>query len=567
MTTRQPNISQFFIQIEGRDLAPEVMAQLDDAVVEDDLEQPAMFMLRFNDPQLKLIDGDLFKLGAEVHLGAADVSGKGKPVMIGEIVALEPCLEQGNSVLVVRGYDRLHRLLRGSRIRTFLNRTDDDIVRQIAREAGLQVEIDSVGAEYPYVIQHNLTDLAFLRERAARIGYQVRVDGRTLHFRRATARPPQAPALAWGDRLTSFRVRLAAAAQPGEVQVRGWDPSARRPILGVARAPSAPPQVNEDQTAGQVAERTFGNPATLVVSEHPVASQGEAERLAQAILDQVGGDYLTAEGECRGEPALRAGVTITIGNLGRRLSGTYFVTSTRHTYTPRDGYTTTFFVSGQRPTGLLAAITPPPAIARFAGVAVGLVTNVSDPEELGRVRLSFPWLDESHESDWARLALPWAGAGRGIFAALDVGDEVLVAFEHGDMARPYVVGCLWNGRDKPPRAAVAEGRKLILLHTAGERVITLDDGGRKLILTTPEHSITLDDAARTVEVMSGSQRVVLDGAGRSVRIESDNTLELSGAGGALRIGPSGVELSSKATLDVRANAVLSINGSLVKINS
>lgn len=549
MTAQKPHIGQFFIQVGGRDLPREVMSLLDDALVEDDLEQPAMFVLRFNDPQLSLIDGDLFRLGAEVRLGAGDVEGKGKPIMVGEITALEPSLEQENMVLVVRGYDRSHRLLRGNHTRTFLGRTDDDIVRQIAREAGLKADIDPVGAEHPYVIQHNLSDLAFLRERATRIGYQVTVEEGTLRFRRAAGQPPKALALEWGNRLTSFRARLSAAAQPSEVQVRGWDQRAKRPILGVARAPSEQPQVNDKQSAGQAAERAFGGPATLVVSERPVANQGEAERLAQAVLDQVGGDYLLAEGVCRGEPTLRAGTTVEIGNLGKRLSGSYIVTSTRHSYTPRDGYTTTFFVTGRRPGGLLAAIAPASEPPRVAGVVIGLVSNIGDPEGLGRVKVSFPWLDESHESDWARLALPWAGNGRGVFAALEVGDEVLVAFEHGDMARPYIVGCLWNGRDKPPAAAVAEGRRLILLHTAGEQMISLDD------------------VARTIEVKNGAQRVTLDGAGRAVRLESDNTVELKGPGGALRIGPGGVELSSKATLDVRASAVLSINGSLVKINS
>lgn len=549
MTTQKPHIGQFFIQIGTDDLPREVMSMLDDALIEDDLEQPAMFVLRFNDPQLKLIDGNLLRIGAEVRLGAADVEGKGKPIIVGEITALEPSLDQENMVLAVRGYDRSHRLLRGSRTRTFLRRTDDDIVRQIAREAGLNVDIEPVGAEHPYVIQHNLSDLAFLRERAMRISYQVTVEEGTLRFRRAAAHPPKALALEWGNRLTSFRARLSAAAQPNEVQVRGWDQRAKRPILGVARVPSEQPQVNEKQNPGEVAERAFGGPAMLVVSERPVDSQGEAERLAQAVLDQVGGDYLVAEGICRGEPSLRAGTIVEIGNLGRRLSGSYFVTSTRHTYTPRDGYMTTFFVMGRRPGGLLAAISPAREPSRIAGVVIGLVSNISDPESLGRVKVSFPWLDESHESDWARLALPWAGNGRGVFAALEVGDEVLVAFEHGDMARPYVVGCLWNGRDKPPAAAVADGRRLILLHTAGEQ------------------TISLDDAARTIEVTSGGQRITLDGAGRAVRLESDNALELKGPGGALRIGPSGVELSSKATLDVRASAVLSINGSLVKINS
>ena len=86
---------------------------------------------------------------------------------------------------------------------------------------------------------------------------------------------------------------------------------------------------------------------------------------------------------------------------------------------------------------------------RVAGVAIGIVTSVNDPEGRGRVRLNFPWLD-LNSSDWAPVAAPMAGSKRGVFFMPEVDDEVLVAFEHGDFDHPFVVGFLWNGVDKPP---------------------------------------------------------------------------------------------------------------------
>ena len=87
---------------------------------------------------------------------------------------------------------------------------------------------------------------------------------------------------------------------------------------------------------------------------------------------------------------------------------------------------------------------------KIYGVVVGIVTNNNDPEGLGRVKLSFPWRDCEQESYWARIATMMAGNERGTYFLPEVEDEVLVAFERGDINEPYVIGMLWNGKDKPP---------------------------------------------------------------------------------------------------------------------
>ncbi|MBV9787865.1 MAG: hypothetical protein JOZ51_06815, partial [Chloroflexi bacterium] len=126
-------IGQFFIKVDGSDIPTDAMDALTDAVVEDDVAQPAMFALRFNDPKLQLTDGDQFKLGREVTLAASAPGGQSKTIMTGEITALEPEFDQHTPTLTVRGYDRSHRLYRGRKTRTFLNQTDSDIASQIAR--------------------------------------------------------------------------------------------------------------------------------------------------------------------------------------------------------------------------------------------------------------------------------------------------------------------------------------------------------------------------------------------------------------------------------------------------
>jgi uncharacterized protein involved in type VI secretion and phage assembly len=82
---------------------------------------------------------------------------------------------------------------------------------------------------------------------------------------------------------------------------------------------------------------------------------------------------------------------------------------------------------------------------RIQGVVIGQVTAVQDPQNQGRVMVSFPWLDDTLQSTWASMVAPFAGGDRGIFFMPEIGDEVIVGFEHGDFAHAYVLGAMWNG--------------------------------------------------------------------------------------------------------------------------
>ena len=596
----------FAIKVDGTALADTVVNRLAEAVIEDDLAQPAMFALRFYDPQLTLIDGTQFTLGSEVTISARNTGGQFAVLLTAEVTALEPVLEQFRTELVVRGYDRSHRLYRGYKTRTFLQQTDSDIASTIAREAGLTADVTATAEQHAYVIQDSQTDMEFLRARAARIGFRIAVEGSKLKFRKAEEAPLEAPAQEWSKTLFSFRTRKTGVAQANEVQVRGWDPQAKQAIVGRAAQVTDPNQVGDQKNGGQVAQQAFGSAATLTVCDQPVGTQTEADALAKAVLDQLGANYLSAEGTCLGEPALRAGKLVEIKGVGQRLGGKYFVTCTRHVYTPDGGYMTTFLTSGFRPYSLLAAADGAAPRHAVQGVVVGLVTNINDPDGLGRVKVKFPWLADTEESNWARPASAGGGSQRGLIVLPEVNDEVLVAFEHGDMSRPYIIGGLWNGNDSPPASAVKDGKVLtramktraghtltlqdddesgdgfIQIKTKSGHILTLSDNDKQIQIKTSNNTVTLDDTGKRVEITTQSHSVTLDDQGRAVKVSSGGDLVLSGPGGTLKIAAGGIELVSNtnlklqananlsaqanALLDVKTSAILSIQGSLVKIN-
>src|SRR5271165_2888626 len=141
---------------------------------------------------------------------------------------------------------------------------------------------------------------------------------------------------------------------------------------------------------------------------------------------------------------------------------------------------------------------------RFYGVVVGVVTNNQDPDKMARVRIKFPWLSDDHESWWARIAVPMAGASRGAYFLPEVDDEVLVAFEHGDVRSPYVVGALWNKKDAPPTTNDDGKNNIRVIHSRSGHLVRLDDsdGDEKIeiIDKTGGNSITIKSSDNSVSL-------------------------------------------------------------------
>jgi uncharacterized protein involved in type VI secretion and phage assembly len=167
------------------------------------------------------------------------------------------------------------------------------------------------------------------------------------------------------------------------------------------------------------------------------------------------------------------------------------------------------------------------------GVVVGIVTNNQDPDNLARVKVRFPWLSADEESQWARVAAFGAGAGRGGWFLPEVDDEVLVAFEHGDVRFPYVLGGLWNGVDPGPRDnGDGENNLRVITSRSGHELVLDDSAGaeRVEIHTAGGHKVILDDAPGgeriVVEDGGGANRIEIDAAAGAVAVEAQMKLSL-----------------------------------------
>jgi uncharacterized protein involved in type VI secretion and phage assembly len=151
---------------------------------------------------------------------------------------------------------------------------------------------------------------------------------------------------------------------------------------------------------------------------------------------------------------------------------------------------------------------------------VALVTNVkveSDKKARGQIKVKYPTLGDSIESDWMPLVQPMAGASRGFFFLPEVNDEVLVAFENGDVTRPFVLGAVWNGTDATPLAADA--------NVGGDGKVK-----QRIIKTPSGHTLTFDDSTDkpgiTILDKTTKNKLFIDSANNKITIESDGEMLL-----------------------------------------
>lgn len=538
------------LTVDGRPLAPELYPQLVLVRVEESVHLPDFFTVHFDDPHFELFDKATFTLGTRMEIA---FRAEGDPVVVtaGEVTAIvvEPGVS-GRHELVLTGFDLTHRMAREPKSRSFQRVTDADIASRIAGEYGLDADVDGTGATHDYVLQAGETDYAFLRRRAARIGFDVWISDRKFYFKRRPRSSETPPTLRYGANLSRFTVRFSAAERSDEVQIRGWDQLGKQAIQGQAGETDPGTDAPAAQEMTDAARRSFGR-VKRNAGQFPVTDQSEADALASSLLLRASGEEVVLRGETAGDPLIGAGAMVRIEGVGSRLTGAYRVTGVEHTYGAGKPYVTRFVCGGKEPGGL-ADLTGPGSAGGdrrgWTGLVIGIVTNNDDPEKLGRIRVQFPTLSADDESAWARLATPGGGAQRGLQWLPEVDDEVLVGFELNDHSRPVVLGGLWNRNDAPPDPGAVSGGvvKQRLLVSRKDSRLTLDDDvpSVALLLGGSPCAVKLEKSESSV---TGDQKLVLSAA--QIEIKATQKLTLSGA-----------------QVEITASGPLTASGKPIKLN-
>jgi uncharacterized protein involved in type VI secretion and phage assembly len=616
--------SQLTLKINGQTASAKLVEDLLQVTVEESLHLPGMFTLVIRNDYYSSREGenpwlydDLLSIGKSIELGFTSSTTSDNSfsqattgtLLKGEITAIEAHFNaESQAPIVVRGYDSSHRLHRGRYNRSFNNMTDTDIVKQVIGEVGISPgTIDSSGGPYGYndepgyVFQENQTNMEFLRERAARNGFELFVQDGKLNFRKPVANT--ALTLKWLKEITDFQVRVSSAEQVSSVEVRGWDYTTKKAIVSTKSSQTAQVITSTNHGNGKATSTKFSvSSPKMIVVDQPVWAVQESDTIAQSLYNELSGEFVQADAKAIGNPDIRPGKKIALSGMGK-YSGNYYVTEARHILKERV-YTTEFSIRGLRDDNPLATIAPKPRLQPGQTLMIGIVTNNNDPKKWGRVRVKFPTLTEEHNSDWARVISIGAGKSRGFDCLPEVNDEVLVGFEHGDIHRPFVIGGIWNGSDTPPidvAESVADGKvrlrtiktrtghtlqfveedkgdskKGIYLTSVYGHEIHLNDSTKSIHLKTKDgHKVELSDDKKSIVIetkggnvckledqgnkitlsskgeiqLSAQQKINLKVGGNSIEITTMGITEKNG-GNKLELAASGVKLSSAATMTV-----------------
>ena len=567
------------ISLDGTALRDEFEVLVERLLVDTSLHTPDLVEVRLRDAAHDVLRRAGVHIGMTIEVAATRVGdGQLTTLVSAEITTLEHDFGADGAIAVIRGYDRSHRLCRGRRTASYNDVTDGDVVRAVARRAGLEVgTVDDPGVTHDHVAQLNATDWDFLTARGRETGHEVVWHAGKLHWRKPGdagdapdavedyETPRERLQLTLGVNLLTLRPRLSAADQVPDVVVRGWDPQTKTAVVG--RASAATVGARAALAPADLAA-TFDVPTHTIV-DRPVTDQGVADATAAACAEALASAHAEAEGVALGDPLLVAGAAVALTMAGWPYDGKYTITSARHVY-DQAGYRTHVTCSGRNDRSLLGLVGGGRDRSRASGpsvpgVVVGVVTGVDDPDNLGRVKLKFPWLADDYESWWVRVAQLGAGPDRGAVWLPEVNDEVLVAFEHGDTRSPFVVGSLWNGVDSPPLGdGLIDGstgavRRRGFVSRLGHRLVFLDDDAKSgIALLAADDSLKLSlNASDTTIKVSSDGSVEISGS-KSVQISSDGDISIH-AGQSLELkGGTGVKIDGGPQVD--------IDGSVIQLN-
>lgn len=342
---------RFQVEIDNQRLEAEMSKTILDVSVVETINEGTSFQLTVHDEfdlntqEFKWLDHPLFNIGNTIMIKM----GYGNDLhdlLMGKITSLEPSFFSGETpTLIVRGHDLSYDYLKKSTPgKSFVDMRYSDIVQSIASDAQLDSVVDEIEKYETSIRKENdETYYVFLEKLANKVGYQLKIENRTLHFTKYEDDSDAILTLELGKDLISFSPSLKTTGLITEVEVRGHNPmDPSRPIVGTARAGEERSQESGKKTGSQIAEEHYGT-VKKVISNAVVNSEEQAKMMAQSILSKASDGLIEGDVKCIGIPEIRAGVNVMIEKVGQRFSGKYYVKSAIHTIN-NSGYLTSFSV-------------------------------------------------------------------------------------------------------------------------------------------------------------------------------------------------------------------------------
>ncbi|MTI31747.1 type VI secretion system Vgr family protein [Xanthovirga aplysinae] len=450
---------------------------------------------------------------------------------------------------------------------TFLDMPLQDVINQALADAPSNLYDpesfeEAKNEQILYGVQYNETDFQFLSRMAARYGHWMYYNGVNLRFGKIET---PGVTLTNGHNLQNMRTSVQLNSPKLAVSAYNFKEAEK---LNLATNEGQQPSDNlYSQTAAQKSNEIFSRSNRTHAYLPTAQDQAELDYANQLLLDLNESTLMTVSGQSR-EP-LQLGWVITIDNAG--VSSDYIITSVQHNSVNQENYNCQF-------TAIPASAKVPPYTNPFitaqASSQPAEVIDNEDPDGLGRVKVMFVW---EMESDWMRILSPHAGTEKGFHFIPEIGEEVLVAFEGGNVDKPYVAGALFNGQAVTGHDPAANDIKAIrtrsghtieLVDTDGEEEIRIYDkeGNNSMILASHAQELRLLSTGKIVlqaeEIEISANAALNITAGETINATADQDLNLASSGGAAIL-----EASTDATLkgqnaSVAADMELALEGGM-----
>ena len=541
--------------------------------VEQAFNLPAVAEIEIVDAQQGSIDSLTMLPGSLVQVRAvAGDDPVGFAIFTGRVETLEVRYDDVNGLRsVVRAFDGAHSLLRSNVTANYPFMSYSEVAALLATEHELIPDVVPHPVVHTCVVQANETSWDFLVRLGREIGYVaiVTIDSITgltyLYFGPPT--PNGVVEVELGDEaIGHLSASTSASGLAATASTRGWDQSLAIPAIGEA------PPVGVTAITPVLPEELgveFSPTGQRISLERLAENEAAAEAASAGFAMRLAGAFANLEGEVRGDPSIRPRTSIVLIKAGM-LTGEYVVSAAQHVFMPiLGGYRTSFTCSGHEDRSLRGLTTPVKQQPTLHGVYPAIVTDVEDPEGLGRVLLSFPWLAETYVSPWARVIQAGAGPMMGMQILPEPLDEVLVAFENGQLDAPYVLGGLYSTERRGAIGAdsLIQGvtMKRAFTSRAGHQLVFDDSpetpgvllqttfGASCMIRISPETGITISTVEEQPIIINSASEVTINSEGAVIVNSADVTI--NGEGDVSISAEGAIAISAAEELNLAATSV------------
>ena len=532
----------------------------------------AKIILQDNPVSLEESDSDRFPIGSKVEVSFGR-DGELSPVFCGLVTERSLRFDKDGAQVTITARHEAFKMTLERQFVCHENKKDSDIIGEIAGNYGIKADVGDTPATHEKIVQYNCSDWDFINMRAEASGLVLCTTPEGIVAQAPDLSAEPVMTISNGFTLTRLQIGVNGRDRFKSISAEAWNYSSREMDTTDADATGGDTDQGTDKTADLASG--IGNDAHMLRLLSGQGTPDAMEQMAQAQAMRTGLSRITGKVSALGFAGVKPLDMVALDGVGKRFEGKTLVTAVIQSYS-RDGWETSLGLGLEdipfrtRYTDIDSpdadGVTPP-----THGLQSAVVEALEgDPQGEERIRVKLMGSDTA--AIWARVAIPYAGDGRGLVFMPEVGDEVIVGFMGGNPSEAVVLGSL-HGSAAPPPCDKSDDNDIKTIVTREGVKIEFDDKKKHVVIETPGgNSITVSDDEKSVlvkdqngnKVTLSSDGIVLDSA-KDVAVKAKGDVNIEGTNVNLK---ANAQLAAKgsASAEISSSGNTVVKGSIVQIN-